>query len=108
MAAIRRVAGVQREIWEDAGQAGGPPQVIHTGIRISTATMPRVRGLLVITGNTGALMVTAVPSISSTGHLDVTVNNGFVGTTIVWLLDISLVQSQIKQMIRTACLSFPL
>jgi hypothetical protein len=95
MAATRLTSGVQREIWQEVdGQIGGPPQVVQTGIRVSAGLLPRIRAMLVITGNTGALGVTATLSVSSTGYLAVTIANGFGGTTITWLLDVALTQSQ--------------
>jgi hypothetical protein len=93
MAATRLVSGVQREIWQEAvPQAGGPPQVVPTGIRASDPNRSRIRGLLTVTSIVG------VPAISATliivdGFFHVRVFNANGGTSFTWMLDIERVHS---------------
>jgi hypothetical protein len=95
MAAQPIVQGVLREVWRDAGQAGGPPQLVTTGIKASLTTLSRVRGLLTIDSMSGGTpaAVSAVVSLNAVGHIIVTVGNTTVGSTIAWTLDIELVHS---------------
>jgi hypothetical protein len=93
MAAHKLIAGVQREIWQEAApQAGGPPQVVPTGIRASDPNRSRIRGLLTVTSIVG------VPAISATliivdGFFHVQVFNANGGTSFTWMLDIERVHS---------------
>jgi len=94
MAATRLVSGILREIWQDAaGQPGGPPQPITTGIRISTEQLQRVRALLVIDSVVGAALASASASVNSAGYLELLIFNGAVGTTLFWTLDVQLTHS---------------
>lgn len=94
MAATAIVQGVLREIWrESVPQAGGPPQVVTTGIKASLATLARLRASLTIEAITGAPAVSATPSLDATGHIVITVANPTMGSSILWTLDVELTHS---------------
>jgi hypothetical protein len=94
MAATKLISGVLREVWQEIGhQPGGAPQVVTTGIRISTQQLSRVRGTVVLDNIVGAATPSATTQVSSTGFLQVVVANGVGGTSINWTLDVELTHS---------------
>jgi len=94
MAATRLVSGILREIWqESAGQPGGPPQTIVTGIRLSNEQKQRVRATLVIDTVVGPALASASGDVTSDGFLQIRVFNGVGGTSISWTLDVQLTHS---------------
>ena len=92
MAAIKRVSGSLREVWEEIGQQAGA-QVVLTGIRIDRNQFSRIQGTLAI----GAVIGT--PSFSYTlavvaGCLQITITNSAApGNTGAWVLDVMLTHS---------------
>jgi hypothetical protein len=93
MAATRLVSGILREIWHDAGQPGGPPQTIVTGIRLSNEQKQRVRATLVIETVVGPALASASGDVTADGFLQIRVFNGMGGTSITWTLDVQLTHS---------------
>lgn len=94
MAATRLVSGVLREIWQDAaGQPGGPPQTIVTGIRLTNEQKQRVRATLVIDTVVGPALASASGDVTPEGFLQIRIFNGVGGTSIRWTLDVQLTHS---------------
>lgn len=81
-----------REVWtSDVLLVGGANEVVHTSIAISQRQIDRVQGFVVLVTPTGTPLLTAVPSISASGHLDVTISNTAApGNTAHWRLDVTL------------------
>lgn len=96
MAASRLVNGVQREIWrEGVAQGGGVSQIVLTSIRVSSAQLCRIKGLLTVDVAVGTPIITTALAVSSTGFLQITVSNiAAGGNTATWTLDVQLLQSQ--------------
>jgi hypothetical protein len=91
--ATRLVKGVLREIWDENVFQAGAVLTIPTTVRISHKQLSRVRGLFIVTDYTGTPALAASAAISPAGYLVVTVTNAGGGSTIKWLLDVTLTHS---------------
>jgi hypothetical protein len=89
----RITAGVYREIWRESAVPldGGASVVITTGLRARAESLSQVFGVLELRNVSGAPLITPALSVSSTGHLVVTLTNSAVpGNSTNWQLDVTL------------------
>jgi len=94
MPLTRSVSGRLREVWyESDPQDGGTTVVVQTQIRVQTATLGHVFGILGVTATTGSPVLTTASAVVN-GYLQVTVaNTASAGNTATWTLDVWRVHS---------------
>lgn len=89
----RITAGTYREIWRESLTPldGGASVAITTGLRAQAVSFSQVFGVLELRNVSGAPLITPTLSVSSTGHLVVTLTNAAVpGNSTNWQLDVTL------------------
>jgi len=89
----RITSGIYREIWRETAVPldGGASVIILTGLRARAESLSQVFGVLELRNVSGAPLITPVLSVSSTGHLVVTLTNSAVpGNSTNWQLDVTL------------------